>query len=100
VAGRHGAAEAPGGRHGAALKPRVAARPTGNRANEAVVELVAREFNLKSAAVIVVSGIQPAEAGEARRGRGACRDVEEAGVESSRDGAEGAEVSSSVPSRS
>lgn len=44
------------GRHGDALKLRVAAPPTGNRANEAVVELVAKEFNLKSAAVTVTSG--------------------------------------------
>ena len=44
------------GRHGDALKLRVAATPTGDRANEAVVELVAREFNLKSAAVHLTSG--------------------------------------------
>jgi uncharacterized protein (TIGR00251 family) len=44
------------GRHGDALKLRVAAPPTGNRANEAVLELVAREFNLKRAAVSVTSG--------------------------------------------
>jgi uncharacterized protein (TIGR00251 family) len=44
------------GRHGDALKLRVAAPPTGNRANDAVVELVAKEFNLKPAAVTVVSG--------------------------------------------
>jgi uncharacterized protein (TIGR00251 family) len=44
------------GRHGDALKLRVAAPPTGNRANEAVVELVAREFNLKREAVTLTSG--------------------------------------------
>jgi uncharacterized protein (TIGR00251 family) len=44
------------GRHGDALKLRVAAPPTGNRANDAVVDLVAKEFNLKAAAVTVVSG--------------------------------------------
>ena len=44
------------GRHGDALKLRVAAPPTGNRANDAVVELVAKEFNLKPAAVAVTSG--------------------------------------------
>ena len=44
------------GRHGDALKLRVAAPPAGNRANDAVVELVAKEFNLKAAAVAVTSG--------------------------------------------
>ena len=44
------------GRHGDALKIRVAAPPTGNRANEAVVELVAREFALKEADVVVTAG--------------------------------------------
>jgi uncharacterized protein len=44
------------GRHGEALKIRVAAPPTGNRANDAVLELVAKEFNLKSADVTVTSG--------------------------------------------
>jgi uncharacterized protein len=44
------------GRFGDALKLRVAAPPTGNRANDAVVELVAREFNLKRADVSVISG--------------------------------------------
>ena len=38
------------------LKLRVAAPPTGNRANDAVVELVAKEFNLSRADVRVVSG--------------------------------------------
>jgi uncharacterized protein (TIGR00251 family) len=44
------------GRHGDALKLRVAAPPTGDRANAAVVDLVAKEFNVKPAAVRVVSG--------------------------------------------
>jgi uncharacterized protein (TIGR00251 family) len=44
------------GRHGDALKLRVAAPPSGNRANEAVVQLVAKEFNLKGAEVTVTSG--------------------------------------------
>ena len=44
------------GRYGDALKLRVAAPPAGNRANDAVVELVAKEFNLKPAAVAVTTG--------------------------------------------
>ena len=44
------------GRYGDALKLRVAAPPTGNRANDAVVELVAKEFNLSRADVSVISG--------------------------------------------
>jgi uncharacterized protein (TIGR00251 family) len=44
------------GRHGDALKLRVAAPPTGDRANAAVVDLVAKEFNVKPADVRVVSG--------------------------------------------
>jgi uncharacterized protein (TIGR00251 family) len=44
------------GRHGSALKLRVAAPPTGNRANDAVVELVAKEFSLRRADVAVTSG--------------------------------------------
>ena len=44
------------GRFGDALKLRVAAPPTGNRANDAVVELVAKEFNLHRADVSVISG--------------------------------------------
>ncbi len=44
------------GRHGEALKLRVAAPPTGDRANDAVVDLVAKEFNLKRADVVVLSG--------------------------------------------
>lgn len=44
------------GRHGDALKIRVAAPPNGNRANDAVVELVAKEFALGKDAVSVTSG--------------------------------------------
>ncbi len=44
------------GRQGEALKLRVAAPPTENRANDAVVDLVAREFNLKRADVAVTAG--------------------------------------------
>jgi uncharacterized protein (TIGR00251 family) len=44
------------GRHGDALKVRVAAPPTGGRANEAVVELVAKEFALKKDDVRITSG--------------------------------------------
>jgi uncharacterized protein len=44
------------GRYGDALKLRVAAPPIGNRANDAVVELVAQEFNLHRADVSVLSG--------------------------------------------
>jgi uncharacterized protein (TIGR00251 family) len=44
------------GRHGDALKLRGAAPPTGNRANDTVLELVAKEFNLKRADVAVTSG--------------------------------------------
>ena len=44
------------GRYGDALNFRVAAPPTGNRANDAVVELVAKEFNLSRADISVVSG--------------------------------------------
>ena len=44
------------GRYGDALKLRVAAPPTGDRANDAVVELVAKEFGLSRADVSVVSG--------------------------------------------
>ena len=43
-------------RHGDALKLRVAAPPTGNRANDAVVELLSKEFNVSRAAVSVLSG--------------------------------------------
>ena len=44
------------GRYGDALKLRVAAPPTGNRANDAVVALAAKEFNLSRADVSVISG--------------------------------------------
>jgi len=44
------------GRHGEALKVRVAAPPTDNRANDAVIGLAAREFNLEPAAVTLTSG--------------------------------------------
>jgi hypothetical protein len=44
------------GRHGSALKVRVAAPPSGNRANDAVVDLMAREFDLKAAGVSLISG--------------------------------------------
>ena len=44
------------GRYGDTLKLRVAAPPTGNRANDAVVALVAKEFNLSRADVSVISG--------------------------------------------
>ena len=44
------------GRYGDALKLRVAAPPTGNRANDAVVELVAKAFGLSRAEVGVISG--------------------------------------------
>lgn len=44
------------GRHGDALKVRVAAPPTGGRANDAVVALVAKEFGLAAADVAIVSG--------------------------------------------
>ena len=44
------------GRHGDALKIRVAAPPTGGRANDAVVDLVAREFGLKKSDIQITSG--------------------------------------------
>jgi uncharacterized protein (TIGR00251 family) len=44
------------GRHGDALKVRVAAPPTDDRANTAVVELVAKEFDIKRADVKITSG--------------------------------------------
>jgi uncharacterized protein len=44
------------GRHGDALKIRIAAPPTGNRANDAVIELVAREFALNKSDVQITSG--------------------------------------------
>ena len=44
------------GRHGAALKVRVAAAPEGGRANNASAELLAETFALKPAQVELVSG--------------------------------------------
>ena len=44
------------GRHGTALKVRVAAAPEGGRANEATAELLAETFGLTRAQVELVSG--------------------------------------------
>ena len=44
------------GRHGDALKVRVAAPPEGGRANDACLALVAELFGVKAAAVSLVSG--------------------------------------------
>jgi uncharacterized protein (TIGR00251 family) len=44
------------GRHGSALKVRVAAAPEGGRANTACVDLLADTFGLKPAQVELVSG--------------------------------------------
>lgn len=44
------------GRHGDAIKVRVAAPPEGGRANDAVVALVAQSFDVKLAAVSLTSG--------------------------------------------
>ena len=44
------------GRHGDALKVRVGAPPTGGRANDAVVALVAKEFKVPPASVSIASG--------------------------------------------
>ena len=44
------------GLHGDALKVRVAAPPADDRANAAVIDLVAKEFNLKRADVTITSG--------------------------------------------
>jgi uncharacterized protein (TIGR00251 family) len=44
------------GRHGAALKLRVAAPPTDGRANDATCALLARTLGVKDAAVSLVSG--------------------------------------------
>lgn len=44
------------GRHGAALKVRVAAAPEGGRANTACVDLLADAFGLKATQVQLVSG--------------------------------------------
>ncbi len=44
------------GRHGAALKVRVAALPVGGRANDACVELLAETFGLRAGQVELVGG--------------------------------------------
>ena len=44
------------GRHGTALKVRVAAAPEGGRANEACADLLAETFGLKRAQVELLSG--------------------------------------------
>jgi uncharacterized protein (TIGR00251 family) len=44
------------GRHGTALKVKVAAPPTGGRANEALARLLAETFGVKPAAVELTSG--------------------------------------------
>jgi uncharacterized protein len=44
------------GRHGDAVKVRVAAPPEGGRANDAVVALMAASFDVKLAAVTLLSG--------------------------------------------
>jgi uncharacterized protein (TIGR00251 family) len=44
------------GRHGDALKVRVAAPPEGGRANDAVVALIAATFDVKLASVSLISG--------------------------------------------
>jgi len=44
------------GRHGTALKVRVAAPPVGGRANVACAELLAEEFGLETAQVALVGG--------------------------------------------
>lgn len=44
------------GRHGAALKVRVAAAPEGGRANDACADLLAETFGLERAAIELVSG--------------------------------------------
>ena len=64
------------GRHGDALKIRVAAPPAGGRANEAVVELVAREFHLAADKVEITAGASSRQ----KRVRLAGVDVEAAGV--------------------
>ena len=51
------------GRHGDAVKVRVAAPPEGGRANDAVVALVAATFDVKLAQVSLISG----EASRAKR---------------------------------
>jgi uncharacterized protein (TIGR00251 family) len=44
------------GRHGQALKVKVAVPPEGGKANEAVAKLLAESFGLKAAQVAIVSG--------------------------------------------
>ena len=44
------------GRHGDAVKVRVAAPPEGGRANDAVVALIAATFDVKLSQVVLVSG--------------------------------------------
>ncbi|MEY2399879.1 MAG: uncharacterized protein QOJ00_3053 [Actinomycetota bacterium] len=44
------------GRHGDAMKIRVAAPPEGGRANDAVVALIAQTFDVKLASVSLISG--------------------------------------------
>jgi uncharacterized protein (TIGR00251 family) len=44
------------GRHGTALKVKVAAPPDGGRANEAVTKLLAETFGVKAAQVVLASG--------------------------------------------
>lgn len=44
------------GRHGDAIKVRVAAPPEGGRANDAVVALVAQSFDVKLASVTLIGG--------------------------------------------
>jgi uncharacterized protein len=64
------------GRHGDALKVRVAAPPAGGRANEAVVELVAREFRIPADRVTITAGA----ASRQKRVRLAGVDVAQAGI--------------------
>ncbi len=63
------------GRHGTALKVKVAAPPTGGRANDAVLELLARTAGVKAADVELVSG------GSSRSKRVRLRGVEAATIE-------------------
>lgn len=61
------------GRHGDALKVRVAAPPVGGRANEAAVSLLAETFAVKEKQVDLVSG----EASRSKRFRISGADVED-----------------------